>query len=520
MHAHLASLLLLLCSAPAADTVVVCPEAFRPALADWVEHRTTQGHDVSIVSNLGSANDVRERIRLHARDGALKYVLLIGDATNQHEAGNTRAHGVPVHWADAEVNVRFGSEPHIATDNWYADLDDDRLPDVAIGRITADTVDELQTILRKILAYERAVDTGLWRRRINLVAGLGGFGKLADAALETTARRLISTGIPAGYATTMTHASWHSPYCPDPREFCDATVSRLNEGSLFWIYMGHGLPWALDRVHVPGGSYAIFQRDDVARLNNRRAPPIAVLLACYTAAFDAASDCLAEQMLASPGGPVAVIGGTRVTMPYGMSVLGTEMLDECFVRRRATLGEVLLHAKRSSVLSPRDDARSRTLDLLAKAIHPAADDLAAERAEHVLLFHLLGDPLLRLRHPEQVQLSVAEVVQPGGVLDVSGIAPVAGDCTVELTVARDRFTFRPPSRREYDDSDGALAEYGDVYRRANDPRLAAVQVPVDAAPFRVRLKVPDDARGRCQIRVFVQGADEFAIGAVGVRIAR
>ncbi len=52
------------------------------------------------------------------------------------------------------------------------------------------------------------------------------------------------------------------------------------------------------------------------------AAPIAIMLACYTAAFDQPQDCLAEQMLKAEGGPVAVYGGSRVTMPYAMSVMG------------------------------------------------------------------------------------------------------------------------------------------------------------------------------------------------------
>ena len=73
--------------------------------------------------------------------------------------------------------------------------------------------------------------------------------------------------------------------------------------------------------------------------------PIAVFLACYTGAFDEADDCMSERMLAQPTGPVAVICGTRVTMPYANAVLGHAMLEECFAREPATLGVNVLYER-------------------------------------------------------------------------------------------------------------------------------------------------------------------------------
>ena len=62
------------------------------------------------------------------------------------------------------------------------------------------------------------------------------------------------------------------------------------------------------------------------------------MLACYTAAFDQPQDCLAEELLKTEGGPVAVYGGSRVTMPYAMGVMGTAMMDEYFKTPPADAG--------------------------------------------------------------------------------------------------------------------------------------------------------------------------------------
>ena len=127
------------------DTVIVCPAEFREALRPWLDYRAGQGHSFAMVANTETSDGIRRRIREVAEGGDLRFVLLVGDADADAEQ---RRRCVPVHRAKAEVNVLWGSEPHIAADNWYADLDDDRTPDLAVGRLTADSPDELRRIGR------------------------------------------------------------------------------------------------------------------------------------------------------------------------------------------------------------------------------------------------------------------------------------------------------------------------------------------------------------------------------------
>ncbi len=310
---------------------------------------------------------------------------------------------VPTCLIPAKVTPRFGSELTIASDNGYADLDDDALPELAVGRLAADTPEELSRIVAKILAYERSSDFGLWRRNVNLVAGLGGFGPLADAAIEAAARRIIVTGVPASFTTHITYGNWRSPYCPNPLQFRQAVVESLSEGSLCWIYVGHAWPHRLADVDVPGGSYASISRADMPLVRSRHGAPIACLLACYTAAFDRPDDCLAEEMLRAPGGPVAVVGGSRVTMPYAMAVLGCELMEQFFGAQPATLGRALVEAKRRTLSTAGEGSARAAVDALAMLINPA--DPRDELIEHLWLFNLLGDPLLRLRQPRPIELS-------------------------------------------------------------------------------------------------------------------
>jgi hypothetical protein len=56
-------------------------------------------------------------------------------------------------------------------------------------------------------------------------------------------------------------------------------------------------------------------------------------------------------------------------------------------------------AQRRSLDRSEDDALRASLDGLAHGLSPPPLDLATERREHVMMYHLFGDPLT-LIHPE------------------------------------------------------------------------------------------------------------------------
>jgi hypothetical protein len=248
--------------------------------------------------------------------------------------------------------------------------------------------------------------------------------------------------------------------------------------------------------------------------------PIALFLACYTGAFDEKQDCIAEEMLRAEGAPVAAICGSRVTMPYAMAVMGSEMMQECFVRRRETVGEVVMYAKRS-LLDPKGTAPNRALlDGIAAAVSPKGVKPADERAEHVQLFNLIGDPLLRLPQSAAMTIEAPKQANPGDEIEVRGAAPLAGNCTLELIVRRDRVRGEAPSRKTYEESTEAIAAYTAAYRLANDPVLATQEMRLSAGAFTTRLRIPADAEGPCHVRAYLAGEKSSALGACDIYVRR
>lgn len=506
-------------AAESIDTLVVCPPPLVSALEPWLQLRRGQGHRVRLATDWRLADDIKAAVREAAAAGTLRYVVLVGDVVDPRTDARRRAEQVPTCLVPARVNVRWGSEPDIATDNSFADLDDDGLPELAIGRLPADSAADLSNLVRKIESYERH-PAGLWCRRVNLVAGVGGFGPVTDAVLETATRSLISQGIPAEYCTSMTYASWRSPYFPDPRAFRQKTLDRLNEGCLFWVYVGHGRREGLDWVHVPPGVAPILERTDAARVRSTDGLPIAIFLSCYTGALDDPEDCLAELLLQQEAGPVAVLGGSRVTLPYGMAVLGSALMRETFQHQRGTLGEVLLHAKRTLGSGESSGPDRSWLDLLARTLSPTAGQLAEERLETVQLFNLLGDPLLRMRYPLPLEIAADGTVHPGQELAIECRAPWDGEVLVELVCRRGRLTFKPASRVEFDESDGGMRALNASYERANDDRYVQRRLQTTSRGFRTTLEVPADAEGPCLVRVYSENGSSCALGARAVYVQR
>ena len=511
----------------AVDTLVLCSSDLQAALAPWVKYRRQQGHEIAIRFSQPTADQNKKLIAEYSKSKALKHVLLVGDSGDRWLDPRKL---VPTSFVPAKVNLLYGSEPTIATDNPYGDLDGDGVPELSVGRLTADTPEELASTIDRIIRYEQQSHGQLWQRQINLIAGVGGFSRLIDSIVENTTREIVKELIPSGYQTSMTFGSWTSPWCPDPRRFSETTIGRFNEGCMFWVYCGHGSRDQLDRIMLPDQNHRILDSDSVNQLDCRHGSPIAICLACYTGAHDGDDDCLAEHMMRQPNGPVAVVCGSRITMPYAMSVLSVEMMNEFFRGECKTLGELMLRAKQRMAQKPDTNNKYRmSLDALGAAFSPQPKMLDAECKEHMHLMQLIGDPLLRLKRPNGLALKIENAPtvvsdddlpswSAGQSIDVSGNAAQSGTLLVEIAYQRGRLRYRPKIRGEYDSSDAAFRDIHADYLKAHDSVVAREHFRVEAGAFKTSLTVPADCKGPCDVRAVLLGANEVAIDSVPVRI--
>ena len=504
----------------AADVVVVRPKSWSPALQPWKQYRQSQGHEIVELDSAQTADAIQAAIKqvADAKPNALKFILLASDVgvlPNQQIA-------IPVFYHSSTALIKFGGDEKIASDSTFGDLDGDDVPDVAVGRIPADSPQQLQKLLARTIDFERSQDAARWRREVHVIAGVGGFGALADGAIEMTTRRFLSDRIPGWADVTMTQASPQSPFCPDPWRFSEMTINRMNQGGMFWVYIGHGHVKTLDYLRCNNQWLPIMTNENVPQVKIGPNSPIGLFLACYTGAFDAVEDSLAEQLVTHDNGLVAAIASSRVSGPYGLAMLTSGMLTECFEHKTATLGEILLNAKREMMKpaapEPADKVasikdQSQLLSALASALSPEGYDLAAERKEHVWMMNLIGDPLLRLNYPSEVALLELAQAKPGEKVMVRGTSPAAGKMLVELAYRRDQLK---PNLKQLD----AFSPDGDsrqraqqTYESANARVVAQAESEATGGEFSVALDVPADLpRGKYCVRAFLNGQHNWAAG--------
>ena len=291
----------------------------------------------------------------------------------------------------------------------------------------------------------------------------------------------------------------------------EVVLERFNEGELVVTYLGHGSRNSLDRLRYKNRSFTIFDEDSAYRLEARRGAPIVFFCACSTGFFDGAPDCLAEIALKRPGGPVAIFASSRVSMPYANAVVAKELMDALFSQRMQTAGEALMQAKRRMMRPRPDDKGRRFIDALAMPYKWKEEDRAEERAEHLFLYNLLGDPSLRIPQPSAVKLSCAEEVRPGGRLKIEGSSPVNGETLIEFVADR---SPRVPRR------DGDTVEaFMKAYVRANNWTKASTKTQAKRGRFAAELVLPADlAPGKYFVRVYVTGRDGAAFGAKAVAL--
>jgi hypothetical protein len=505
------------------DTLVLCSSDLQTALGPWVDYRRKQGHKIAVRFSKPTVEQNKKLIASYAIGDRLKNILLVGDAGDRWMDPRKL---VPTDLVPAKVNVLFGSEPKIGTDNPYGDLNADGIPELSVGRLTADTPAELTQTVNRIMRYEQQATGQPWQRNINLIAGVGGLGRLVDTIVENTTRKIVTELIPSGYQTSMTYGSWTSPYCPDPRRFSETAIGRFNEGCLFWVYCGHGNRDRLDRIKLPDQSHQILDCESVDQLNCKTGSPIAICLSCYTGAHDGADDCLAEHMMRQPNGPVAVVCGSRVTMPYAMSILSVEMMNEYFRGECETLGQLMLKAKQRMAEKPDPKNTYRqSIDALGETFSPMPNLLVDECKEHMHLMQLIGDPLLRLKRPKSLGLKLVNGSKDtprqfsvGDTVSVTGTTEHAGTILVEIAYQRGRLRQRPSFRRQYDSSDEAFSKIHEDYLKANSSVCVRKQISVTPGAFDVSLAVPNGCKGKCDVRAMLLNAKEVAVDSVPIQI--
>jgi peptidase C25-like protein len=463
--------------------LVVAPPAFADSLDLLLDHRSR-----SLKVAVARTDDIAAKYGAGAEGVAKlvkrvgpKFLLLAGDADT-----------VPTFVCKSSyVSDRFASDPDLATDYLYG---------AVTGRFPADTVEELQSMAARTVEYETTLPAGRWQKRISFVTGEANFGTLIDDVLERQFNSVVTGKIPMAYDIETAYAKPASKYCFYPPKFGANALRMINDGALFFAYVGHGYRDGFDDVRFKDEVYPILEKKHVRDIDVREGLPIMVVIACSTGEFDASTDCIGEMIYKRRRGPVAFIGGSRVTQPYGNGLLGNKLVEQIFARKSPTLGEALWQAK-AAVVDKDDSALRLQADAIASTIQ-GPGSLEPMRTDVVRHYNLFGDPALKIRRPaEDIELTPRGFPGPGRTFFVTG---QAGDGPIDVTIECARDKFFHPTNLEGQDLE---AQIGRRYANANNKVI--VRSPTSAAEgrFEIEMELPESLKpGKYFLKAYGPGS--------------
>lgn len=490
--------------------LIATQDDLRPAALEWQAYRQDQGMEVEVgtVEDLApgavQASDWRDGVLRRLREVRDRrgtddrlFLLILGDAPSGGRVEGGR-------WPAQRCTNSTPGATGCWTDNRYGDLDGDGVPEVAVGRVPARTLEEAGQVLRKVQAFESTYRTGLFNRRLGLYVGEAGFGEAIDGLLELAMmeglKRVDHAFDILGAWDNPASAYWYLP-------FTEKVVDLFSDGALATVYIGHGSEEWTQGLTA--------QEVSAIDCSGTRCP-FSFFFACYAGNYVGSADSLGERLAFKADGPVAAFGATDVSHPYGNAVLAYETQRLVLAMRYETIGEVLVAIKKALAANLDDEFR-QFIDGGA-TVDPSCGTPARQQqllVEHMDLYNLLGDPATRLQYPGAVaSMTVVSGGIRSGHVEVRGEVPGVGSGQAYLTLETERdVTWRQLLPVDPDHPDPATVQAN--WAAANDKVLVGSTVPVADGVFTGALAVPVGAPGG-DLYLKVYAWDDQGHDAIGV----
>jgi hypothetical protein len=348
----------------AAEYLVIGPREYLGAAEPLLRYRLNEGLRTmavaveDIYSEFGYGEATAESIREflsyayhHWNEPTVRYVVLLGDAT--YDTKDYLATGVV-----NQVPAKLVKTQYVwtASDPWLAAVNgEDQLPDLAIGRLPEASVEEVQAMVAKILAYETGA--GNPDAPVVLVTdNPDGGGDFDWNAQDLTDTVLLSLDVDKIQLSKLGTTATRS-----------AILNAFDEGPSIMSYIGHGgiEVWANENL---------LHREDVATLSPQSQQALLFTMNCLNGYFHFPyRNSLAEELLkAEDKGIIAAFSPAGLSQDEPAHRFHKLLLDEFVNRKHERLGDAILAGQAGY-----------------------ADTGALP--ELLSIYHLLGDPALNLR---------------------------------------------------------------------------------------------------------------------------
>ncbi|MBS3748630.1 MAG: hypothetical protein KGY65_07000 [Candidatus Thermoplasmatota archaeon] len=414
------------------DLIVIGPESFSNAVQPLIMHKKQIGISAgykttqSIYSSY-NGQDQAEKIKYFIEDmvsnNATKYVLIMGSI-----------YQVPIRTSNTSI---FGRWDHsVLSDLYYADLymadgsfsswdtnndgiygetdvdDVDLYPDVYVGRLACDSVEDVSVVVDKIMVYEQNTFGQEWYQNMIFIGGNTFPGIIFQRKNEGEEHNKLIMSIMDDF--TPSAVIWTSKH-----NFNLFTINHaINKGAGFIDYSGHGFEHGMGTYRPHGRFLRTYITPYINGLKNEYKLPVIFFDACLTAKLDFIFQDILDYkqyrlfdiafrlanvntsiklssfawsfVKYNRGGAIATIGATRTA--FGGKDFGCEKLST----------EFFSSYERGQKLGP----------MFAQAQNTYIHDLPNDEFT-VEEFVLLGDPSLQLGgHSDDIEPPSISIVNP------------------------------------------------------------------------------------------------------------
>ena len=302
----------------------------------WLMGLRTKTVTIQRISEHYDGISIQNKIRKFLQDAVTywgtKYVLLAGD-------NNT----IPIiyfhnnfygKWLDSPTDMYYSC----LAGNWNADFDYylgeapsdsvDLMPDVALGRLSINTYDDVSDYFSKLKSYILHPDTSIIKKALFMGANLfsSGDGKMW---CDTISQYHFPNDY---YKVVLSEIDGTSA----PGNSNQAVIDSLNKGFYFYYHNSHG---SHSQIQLKNSSPRVYlTNNDIDSLNNSY-PNIVFVVSCYTNEFP--FDVLGEHWVLQQHGAIGYIASINDEFPYPAMYFEKPFFDSLFNSNYYRIGDIL-----------------------------------------------------------------------------------------------------------------------------------------------------------------------------------